>query len=129
MGEYVASQVVKLMIKKGVTINGASLLMLGITFKENCPDVRNTKIVDVIKALEDYGIQVTVFDPWANPAEVKDEYGITMMNEVPKNTFDAVVLGVAHSEFIEMDITSLRKECSILYDVKGVLKEGVDGKL
>nr|WP_315255243.1 nucleotide sugar dehydrogenase [uncultured Flavobacterium sp.] len=129
MGEYVASQTVKLMIKKGVTINGASLLMLGITFKENCPDVRNTKIVDVIKALEDYGIQVAIFDPWANPAEVKHEYGLTMMNEVPKNTFDAVVLGVAHSEFIEMDIASLRKECSVLYDVKGILTEDVDGKL
>jgi UDP-N-acetyl-D-galactosamine dehydrogenase len=129
MGEYVASQVVKLMIKKGVTINGASLLMLGITFKENCPDVRNTKIVDVIKALEDYGIQVTIFDPWANPIEVEHEYGLTMLNQMPKTIFDAVVLGVAHAEFIEMNIDSLRKECSILYDVKGVLVDGVDGKL
>lgn len=129
MGEYVASQVVKLMIKKGVTINGARLLMLGITFKENCPDVRNTKIVDVIKALEDYGIQVTIFDPWANPIEVEHEYGLTMLNQMPKTIFDAVVLGVAHAEFIEMNIDSLRKECSILYDVKGVLVDGVDGKL
>jgi UDP-N-acetyl-D-galactosamine dehydrogenase len=129
MGEYVASRVVKLMIKKGVTINGASLLMLGITFKENCPDVRNTKIIDVIKALEDYGIQVAIFDPWANPVEVQHEYDIKMMNEFPKSTFDAVVLGVAHSEFIEMDIASLRKQRSILYDVKGVLTEDVDGKL
>ncbi|OOG64250.1 nucleotide sugar dehydrogenase [Flavobacterium sp. A45] len=129
MGEYVASQVVKLMIKKGVTINGARLLMLGITFKENCPDVRNTKIVDVIKALEDYGIQVTIFDPWANPIEVEHEYGLTMLNQMPKTIFDAVVLGVAHAEFMEMDIDSLRKECSILYDVKGVLVDGVDGKL
>ncbi|MDR6846387.1 nucleotide sugar dehydrogenase [Flavobacterium granuli] len=129
MGEYVASQVVKLMIKKGVIINGASLLMLGITFKENCPDVRNTKIVDVIKALEDYGIQVTVFDPWANPVEVKQEYGITMVNEEPNTTFDAVVLGVAHIEFMKIDINLLRKTCSILYDVKGVLTDGVDGKL
>jgi UDP-N-acetyl-D-galactosamine dehydrogenase len=129
MGDYVASQVVKLMIKKGVTINGASLLMLGITFKENCPDVRNTKIVDVIKALEDYGIQVTIFDPWANLAEVQHEYGLTVLNEVPTTTFDAVVLGVAHAEFINLDIKSLRKKSSILYDVKGVLVEGVDGKL
>jgi UDP-N-acetyl-D-galactosamine dehydrogenase len=129
MGEYVASQVVKLMIKKGMTINGASLLMLGITFKENCPDVRNTKIVDVIQALEDYGIQVTIFDPWANPIEVEHEYGLTMLNQMPKTIFDAVVLGVAHAEFIEMNIDSLRKECSILYDVKGVLVDGVDGKL
>jgi UDP-N-acetyl-D-galactosamine dehydrogenase len=85
--------------------------------------------VDVIKALQDYGIQVVIFDPWANPVEVQHEYSIVMMNEIPKSTFDAVVLGVAHSEFIEMDIASLRKECSVLYDVKGVLTEDVDGKL
>lgn len=129
MGEYVASQVVKLMIKKGVTINGASLLMLGITFKENCPDVRNTKIVDVINALEDYGIQVTIYDPWANPSEVQHEYGFLMVNEKPKITFDAVVLGVAHTEFINLNINLLRKKCSILYDVKGVLVDNVDGRL
>jgi UDP-N-acetyl-D-galactosamine dehydrogenase len=129
MGEYVASQVVKLMIKKGVTINGANLLMLGITFKENCPDVRNTKIVDVVKALEDYGIQVTIFDPWANPVEVYHEYGLTTINKSPNVTFDAIVLGVAHAEFLDFDIHSLRKKCSVLYDVKGVLIEGVDGKL
>ena len=129
MGDYVASQVVKLMIKKGVTINGARLLMLGITFKENCPDVRNTKIVDVIKALEDYGIQVIIFDPWANPTEVKHEYGLSTVNEVPETTFDAVVLGVAHTEFLDLDINLLRNKCSILYDVKGVLVDGVDGKL
>jgi UDP-N-acetyl-D-galactosamine dehydrogenase len=129
MGGYVASQVVKLMIKKGVTINGAHLLMLGITFKENCPDVRNTKIVDVVKALEDYGIQVTIFDPWANPAEVYHEYGFTTVNQKPDVAFDAIVLGVAHAEFIDLDVRSLRKSCSILYDVKGILTEGVDGKL
>jgi UDP-N-acetyl-D-galactosamine dehydrogenase len=129
MGEYVASQVVKLMIKKGVTINGANLLMLGVTFKENCPDVRNTKIVDVIKAFEDYGIQVTIFDPWANPAEVMHEYGLMTINQRPEIAFDAIVLGVAHAEFIDLDIHSLRKTFSVLYDVKGVLTEGVDGKL
>lgn len=129
MGEYVASQVVKLMIKKGVIINGASLLMLGVTFKENCPDVRNTKIIDVVKALEDYGIQVTIYDPWANPQEVQHEYGLKTINQVPDIKFDAVVLGVAHVQFIDMDISSLRKEPSVLYDVKGVLIEGVDGKL
>jgi UDP-N-acetyl-D-galactosamine dehydrogenase len=129
MGEYVASQVVKLMIKKGVAINGASLLMLGITFKENCPDVRNTKIVDVIKALEDYGIKVSLYDPWANPAEVLHEYGLTISNESPSITFDAVVLGVAHKEFLNLDIAALRNENSVLYDVKGVLGDRVDGKL
>ncbi len=129
MGDYVASQVVKLMIKKGVTINGASLLMLGITFKENCPDVRNTKIVDVIKALEDYGIKVIIYDPWANPEEVFHEYGLTTSNNLPIVTFDAIVLSVAHKEFLSLDIDSLRKSNSVLYDVKGILGNKADGKL
>ncbi|MGG7035403.1 MAG: nucleotide sugar dehydrogenase [Flavobacterium sp.] len=122
MGEYVASQVVKLMIKKGITVNGAELLMLGITFKENCPDVRNTKIVDVIAALADYGIKVTIYDPWANPAEVKHEYGLSTTNQLPTQKFDAVVLGVAHKEFLNLDLESLQKENSVLYDVKGILE-------
>jgi len=129
MGEYVASQVVKLMIKKGITINGAQLLMLGITFKENCPDVRNTKIVDVIAALKDYGIAVTVFDPWANPEEVMHEYKLTTTKKLPLQKFDAVVLGVAHNEFLKLDLEKLRNDNSVLYDVKGVLKGDVDGKL
>lgn len=129
MGEYVASQVVKLMIKKGVTINKAKLLMMGITFKENCPDVRNTKIVDVVHALEDYGIDVTIFDPWAKPSEVKHEYQLTTVNELPSDSFDAVVLGVAHKEFSNVDLSKLKKENSVLFDVKGVLKEDADGRL
>ena len=129
MGEYVASQVVKLMIKKGITINGAKLLMLGITFKENCPDVRNTKIVDVISALEDYGIKITIYDPWANPAEVMHEYKLETTKELPTGKFDGVVLGVAHKVFLQMDIAKLRNENSVLYDVKGILTENVDGKL
>lgn len=129
MGEYVASQVVKLMIKKGVTINGAQLLLLGITFKENCPDVRNTKIVDVVRAFVEYGIQVTIYDPWANPEEVAHEYGLATINELPETTFDAIVLGVAHQAFLDMDYAALRKEKSVLYDVKGVLQVAVDGKL
>jgi UDP-N-acetyl-D-galactosamine dehydrogenase len=129
MGDYVASQVVKLMIKQGITINGASLLMLGITFKENCPDVRNTKIVDVIKSLEDYGIKVSIFDPWANVSEVLHEYGLTTTNALPAVTFDAVVLGVAHTAFLEIDYRSLKKKKSVLYDVKGILGDKADGKL
>ena len=129
MGEYVASQVVKLMIKKGVTINGANLLMLGITFKENCPDVRNTKIVDVIHALKDYGIQITIFDPWARPSEVKHEYQLETTNELPSDTFDAIVLGVAHKEFSTIDLSKLKKANGILFDVKGVLNEKADGRL
>lgn len=129
MGEYVASQVVKLMIKKGIAINGTNLLMLGIAFKENCPDVRNTKIVDVIAALNDYGINVTIYDPWVNPAEVNHEYSLETETSLPSGKFDALVLGVAHKEFLDIDLSELRKEKSVLYDVKGILGSHVDGKL
>lgn len=129
MGEYVASQIVKLMIKKEIPVSGAELLMMGITFKENCPDVRNTKIVDVIAALKDYGIVVKIFDPWANPQEVLHEYELITTKTLPLEKFDVMVLGVAHKEFLELELDSLRKENSILYDVKGILKGGVDGKL
>src|SRR5690606_22559311 len=89
MGEYVASEVVKCMIKKGVSVKDANLLILGVTFKENCPDVRNTKIVDVVAALQDYGITVTIYDPWANPTEVKHEYQLDSQNTLPSKQFDA----------------------------------------
>ena len=129
MGEYVASQVVKLMIKKGIIINKAHVLMLGITFKENCPDVRNTKIIDVINALQDYGIQVTTFDPWANPAEVEHEYGLTTTTILPDSKFDAVILGVAHKEFGNINLDALRMPASVVYDVKGILGSRADGRL
>lgn len=130
MGDYVAAQVVKCMIKKGIKVNGAEVLMLGVTFKENCPDVRNTKIVDVVKALKEYSINVTIYDPWANPAEVKHEYGIDCcadMNSEAK--YDAVVLGVAHKEFMNLDLDKLKKEIAIVYDVKGILGIKADHKL
>lgn len=130
MGEYVASQVVKLMIKKGITVNGASLLMLGITFKENCPDVRNTKIVDVVKALADYGIYVTIYDPLANPDEVQHEYNLTCHAELDSESkYDAIVLGVAHAVFLNLNLNNFQKDSSILYDVKGILLRAIDGKL
>ncbi|NHM06468.1 nucleotide sugar dehydrogenase [Flavobacterium sp. CYK-4] len=129
MGEYVASQVVKLMIKKGVVVNGAKLLMLGITFKENCPDVRNTKIVDVIAALADYGIQVNIYDPWANPDEVAHEYQLKTTTSLPDEKFDAIVLGVAHDKFKPLNFDSLKKENAVLYDVKGILGAIADAKL
>ena len=129
MGKYVAEQVVKAMIKKNINVNGAEVLMLGITFKENCPDVRNTKIVDVIAALEDFGVKVTTYDPWANPEEVIHEYGIASHQSLNANqTFDAVVLGVAHNEFKTLDINLLTKENVVVYDVKGILNT-VDGRL
>jgi len=129
MGEYVASQVIKTMIKKNIPINGAEVLMLGITFKENCPDVRNTKIVDVIHALKDYGVKVSIFDPLANPEEVMHEYSLRVTNKMPDTKFDAIVLGVSHKEFLKIDLNSLQKEKSVVYDVKGVLTGMVDGRL
>ena len=129
MGEYVASQVVKLMIKKGISINGAQLLMLGIAFKENCPDVRNTKIVDVITSLKEYGIEVTIYDPWVNPAAVLHEYQLVTTKELPSVKYDAIILGVAHQEFLSINFETLQNEKSILYDVKGILGKKVDGKL
>lgn len=129
MGEYIASQVIKLMIKKGIPINNAELLMLGITFKENCPDVRNTKIVDLIKSLSDYGINITIYDPYADPIEVYDEYKLITNNNPPKKEFDTVILGVAHELFKEINIAKFLKPISVLYDVKGIVKNGVDGSL
>lgn len=129
MGEYVASQVVKSMIKKGIKVNGSEVLIMGITFKENCPDVRNTKIVDVISALRDYSIKIKTYDPWANPHEVKMEYGIESTQEIPDEKFDAIVLGVAHAKFEDLDLNALKKENAIIYDVKNTIKDKVDGKL
>jgi UDP-N-acetyl-D-galactosamine dehydrogenase len=130
MGEYVASRVVKLMIKREIPVNNSRLLMLGITFKENCPDVRNTKIVDVIAALKDYGIHVDIYDPWANPSEVAHEYKLETSKEIPTAKYDAIVLGVSHKEFLSLDLNPLKKATAVVYDVKGILKsDQVDGKL
>ena len=129
MGEHVASQVVKLMIKKNINIKNANLLMLGITFKENCPDVRNTKIVDVVKNLIDYGINVTIHDPWANPLEVKKEYNLENLTKLPNQKFDAIILGVSHNEFLELDFDNLKNENAIIYDVKGVLGKKANATL
>lgn len=121
MGEYVASEVIKVMIKRSIPILGAKVLVLGITFKENCPDVRNTKVVDVIKGLSDYGANVSVYDPWVNEAIVKREYGLDITNVIPTDKFDAVVLAVAHDEFKALDISQLKKDISIVYDIKWLL--------
>ena len=129
MGEYVASQVVKLMIKKEIVLHDAQLLLLGVTFKENCPDVRNTKIIDIVHGLREYGIQITVYDPWAKPEEVLHEYGITTTQVLPDLKFDALVLGVAHQEFRHLDLLSLLCPNHVVYDVKGFLDFPVDGRL
>ena len=130
MGEYVASEVVKLMIKKEIVLHKAELLLLGITFKENCPDVRNTKIVDIVQSLKEYGINITIYDPWAKPEEVLHEYGIVCQTELDSvSKYDAVVLGVSHDVFHTLNIDSLTKNNNVVYDVKGFLKAEVDGRL
>lgn len=129
MGHYVASEVIKLFLKNDKEIKNAKILVLGITFKENCPDVRNTKVVDVIKNLEDFGTEVTIFDPWANPSEVLREYRLKTINEPPNYTYDAIVLAVSHKEFLAMDLNKYLNKKGIIYDVKGVLTCKVHGKL
>ena len=130
MGDYVASEVVKLMISKDIPIKNASILVLGITFKENCPDVRNTKAVDVITALKGYGVKMTIFDPWANKEEVKKEYQLESTQEKPSGSFDAVVLTVAHKEFLALDFDSITNKKHIIYDVKNILPASIkDGGL
>lgn len=123
MGEYVASEIVKMMIKNDLKVKGGKILILGVTFKENCPDVRNTKIIDVITELKDYGADLTIYDPWANAEEVKHEYNIETISTLPNETFDTIVLGVAHKEFLDLSFDTLLNENGIIYDVKGVLKE------
>lgn len=130
MGEYVANQVVKLMLKKGVQVLGANILILGFTFKENCPDVRNTKVVDIVKALKEYNLNITIYDPWANPEIAKEEYGIEIINVLPKARYHALVLAVAHDEFLELNINSLLLDNYVIYDVKGIYDPAIiDGRL
>ena len=121
MGDYVASEVVKLMIAKDVRVKDANVLVLGITFKENCPDVRNTKAVDVIAALKEFGMNITIYDPWANKEEVMHEYNLESTQETPTSTFDAIVLTVAHTAFLEMNFDSILNKNNIVYDVKNIL--------
>jgi len=131
MGRYVASEVVKLMIQKEQQVKGAKVLMLGITFKENCPDIRNTKAVDIVYELMDYGVDVEIYDPWAHPDEVQHEYGLTCLSELNGNHYEAVVLAVAHTAFESLDIHQLASsDHTVVYAVKGVLDRAeVDGRL
>lgn len=131
MGKYVASEVVKMMINKNISIKGARILMLGITFKENCPDIRNTKVIDIYHELCSYGVTVDVFDPWAKPEEVKHEYNIDILEQFPSSvTYDSVVLAVAHQQFLKIELEKLKKEGCLIYDVKGFLAANlIDMKL
>ncbi len=130
MGEYVANEVVKLMLKKGISVLGSDILILGFTFKENCPDVRNTKVIDIYRVLSEYNVNITVYDPWANLEVAKREYGIDITNELPAGKFDTAILAVAHKAFEELDILSMLNDNHIIYDVKGVLdRQMVNGRL
>jgi UDP-N-acetyl-D-glucosamine/UDP-N-acetyl-D-galactosamine dehydrogenase len=131
MGAYVASEVVKLMLKSGKPVKDNKALMLGITFKENCPDIRNTRAIDIYHELKSYGMDVDVFDPWANPDEVKHEYGINILNNYPAGTdYGAIILAVSHNEFMDIDLIKHKDNGAIVFDVKGILpKESVDSRL
>tara|TARA_B100001113_G_C21114106_1_gene624618 strand:+ start:561 stop:1844 length:1284 start_codon:yes stop_codon:yes gene_type:complete len=118
MGNYVSSEIIKCMIKKNIPINGSNALILGITFKENCPDVRNTKVVDLIKSLKDYGINITVYDPIADEQEVLREYNLKSTSVIPKEKFDSIILAVAHNNFLKIDLDELSKSNSVIYDIK-----------
>ena len=132
MGSYVAQETVKMMIKKGATIKGSKALVLGITFKENCPDIRNSRVIDIIKELETYHVDVDVFDPWASSEEVKHEYGFNLLcskTEISDN-YDAIILAVSHNEFMKLDLQKLKSSTGVIFDVKSLFpKDQVDGRL
>jgi UDP-N-acetyl-D-galactosamine dehydrogenase len=129
MGIFVANKLVKLLIQKGKKIGGAKTLMLGITFKENCPDIRNSRVVDIYKELVDFGMEVDVYDPWANAKEVKHEHGISLVSELGQS-YDAIVLTVAHREFLDLAFGELKAKDGVLFDIKSILdKSIVDARL
>jgi UDP-N-acetyl-D-galactosamine dehydrogenase len=133
MGNYIASTVIKKMVKKGIDTASSRILVMGLTFKENCPDLRNTKVTDIITEFSEYGIAVDVFDPWVNPDEAFKEYQIKLVEHLQENTYSGIVIAVAHQQFAEMNITQLRslcKEKSVIYDVKSLFPiDQVDGCL
>ena len=131
MGDYVANQTIKMMNKKGALVKDSNILILGITFKENCPDVRNTKVVDIYSTLSEYTSNITVFDPWANADRVKKEYGIDAVETLPKGKkYDAIILAVSHKQFADIDWREKLNENGVIYDVKGFLnRDVVDGRL
>ena len=130
MGAYVASQMVKILLKKDIPVKGSKILVLGFTFKENCPDVRNTKVADLVSSLKDYLMEVTIFDPHANVDEVKHEYQLDILNQLPEDSFDGIILAVPHKEFKNLDISKLKKSSTAIFDIKAFLpREIVDARL
>ena len=129
MGSYVANQVIKLIINKGISVKKSKILILGITFKENCNDFRNTKIVDIVNELLSFNALPTIYDPLVDSTEFKNEYGLEVLNDPPKNKFDAIILAVPHKQFLNLELKSFKNSSCVIYDIKGVLKESVDGRL
>ncbi|OEK06791.1 nucleotide sugar dehydrogenase [Roseivirga misakiensis] len=130
MGEFIGTKVIKLLIAKGKKVSGSKCLMLGITFKENCPDIRNTRAIDIYGELVQYGISVDVFDPWANAKEVEHELGVSLTKEIALSDYDAIILAVSHNEFSDLDYSSVQGNGGVIYDVKAFLpREIVDGRL
>jgi UDP-N-acetyl-D-galactosamine dehydrogenase len=133
MAIYVANRVIRLMIKAGIAVSGSRILVLGLTFKENCPDIRNTKIIDMVRELEDVGARVDIHDPWVNPADAREEYGIELVASPEPGAYDAVVLAVAHDEFKSLGAAAVRAfgaDPSVVYDIKYLLPaDAVDGRL
>ncbi|MDA7818256.1 Vi polysaccharide biosynthesis UDP-N-acetylglucosamine C-6 dehydrogenase TviB, partial [Sulfurimonas sp.] len=126
MGIYVANQVIKLMIKKGYAVDKANVLILGITFKENCPDIRNSRVIDVIEELQEFGCNINIYDPWANKEEVKHEYNLELQEKVDTSKYEAIVLAVAHKEFKTLDLSNL--DDKVVFDIKSIL-DNADGRL
>jgi UDP-N-acetyl-D-galactosamine dehydrogenase len=130
MGKYVASEVIKMMLKKDIKVKNSKVLVLGFTFKEDCPDVRNTKVIDIVNELKTYEVNVTIFDPWANPEEVTHEYGVVSQKECPNEKFDSVILAVSHKEFLNMNLKNLLNDTAVFYDVKGcMIGDFIDSRL
>ena len=130
MGSFIANKVLKLLIQKGTPIKNTKALILGFTFKENCPDFRNTKVIDIYRELKDFNIDVDVYDPWVNEQDVKEEYGITLICQLPDTSYDIIILAVAHDEFVRLDYSSLKGESGILFDIKSVVdRQFVDARL
>jgi UDP-N-acetyl-D-galactosamine dehydrogenase len=131
MGQYIADEVIKLMVRKQIQVTGSEVLILGFTFKENCPDVRNTGVIDIVSRLKEYHVKICIQDPWADPAQVQLEYGITCQNEEVKDRkFDAIIGAVAHQQFESLDIAALSKENTVVYDIKGMFNpEITQGRL
>lgn len=129
MGRYISTEIIKLMLRNDLKIKDSKILILGVTFKENCPDVRNTKVIDIVNNLKGYKAKLTIYDPWVSPQEVMTEYDLEVTNTIPNEKFDTIVLAVAHKEFLTISWREMLSQNGVLYDIKSVLKEKVDGRL